>query len=140
MQTISEKGSLQDFLQTFNAMEMNRYYFSVVELNSRVYPALLLVWFVKVSWHYGFSVMCDLRDCYNVAIDTPMDVCSTGNVRLEQSQNNATSDSLEGRLEVCINNAWGTVCNSLFDADDAAVACSRLPGFSRQGTYIHTPM
>ncbi|KAF3980673.1 MAG: scavenger receptor cysteine-rich domain-containing protein [Methylococcales symbiont of Iophon sp. n. MRB-2018] len=54
------------------------------------------------------------------------------------SLNNATTDSQEGRLELCINNAWGTVCDSLFDENDAAVACSRIAGFSQQGTYSHT--
>ena len=62
--------------------------------------------------------------------------CSTGEVRLEMSLNNATTNSQEGRLELCINNAWGTVCDSLFDADDAAVACSQIAGFSQQGNFV----
>ena len=40
----------------------------------------------------------------------------------------------EGRVEVCINRAWGTVCNSLFTQNDADVVCNQLPGFKREGT------
>ena len=42
----------------------------------------------------------------------------------------------EGRLEVCINNAWGTVCNTLFGREDAEVVCEQLDGFQRGGTYV----
>ena len=39
----------------------------------------------------------------------------------------------EGRIEVCINNAWGTVCDTLFGREDAAVVCEQLEGFQREG-------
>ena len=40
-----------------------------------------------------------------------------------------------GRVEVCVNRAWGTVCDSLFTQDDADVVCAQLPGFKREGIY-----
>ena len=40
-----------------------------------------------------------------------------------------------GRLEVCINNAWGTVCDDRFDSIDATVACTQLKGFNSSGQY-----
>ena len=55
--------------------------------------------------------------------------CFNGDIRLA-----AGSTPLEGRLEMCINSAWGTVCNNLFGKHDAAAACYQL-GFKRAGEY-----
>jgi deleted-in-malignant-brain-tumors protein 1 len=38
--------------------------------------------------------------------------------------------SESGRLEVCINNAWGTVCSQYWDIHDARVVCREL-GFQQ---------
>ena len=47
--------------------------------------------------------------------------CSTGEVRLVNGTN-----ILEGRVEICINNAWGTVCHNKFSSSDADVVCRSL--------------
>ena len=36
------------------------------------------------------------------------------------------SNESEGRLEVFLNNKWGTVCNDRFDMADGSVACRQL--------------
>ena len=47
--------------------------------------------------------------------------CTDGDVRLVNS-----SSPVEGRVEVCINNAWGSVCNNHFSSEDATVVCRQL--------------
>ena len=42
----------------------------------------------------------------------------------------------EGRIEICINNAWGTICDNLFGREDAEVVCEQLEGFQRDGEYL----
>ena len=49
--------------------------------------------------------------------------CTDFDIRLV---NGSTVDPLEGRVEVCINNAWGTVCDTGFSVNDAEVICNQL--------------
>ena len=44
------------------------------------------------------------------------------------------SNPLEGRVEVCFNNAWGTICDSGFSTSDAEVVCQAL-GFPFNGKH-----
>ena len=49
---------------------------------------------------------------------------------------NLEAGTLEGRVEVCINNAWGTVCDNLFGQEDAETVCGSVGGFYRNGEMI----
>ena len=53
--------------------------------------------------------------------------CTHGEVRLEDGQS-----SNEGRVGLCFNGIWGTVCDDFFGSPDAQVVCAQL-GYSRTG-------
>ena len=62
--------------------------------------------------------------------------CTTGDVRLaDVIEDNST---MQGRVEICVNNAWGTVCDDdFFTAIDAGVICRQMGGnFMRESAVI----
>ena len=56
-----------------------------------------------------------------------IDYCTSGDIRIVGG-----ITSLVGRVEVCINRTWGTICSNYWDTTDARVVCKQL-GYSPYG-------
>ena len=50
--------------------------------------------------------------------------CQNGEIRLRDG-----TFKSEGRVEVCVNGTWGTICDTSWDDNDARVVCGQL-GYS----------
>ena len=81
-------------------------------------------------WYMYFSVCANHVTFvfFSTGPATNYSNCSNGDVRLVGSV-----DGDQGRLEVCVNSAWGTVCSNAFGASDAAVACEAIEGYNSTG-------
>ena len=51
-------------------------------------------------------------------------MCANGDLRI-----GTVPSLMEGRVEICINNSYGGICDDFWDIQDAMVACRQL-GFS----------
>ena len=64
-------------------------------------------------------------------------LCSDTDIRLVNG-----SDRYEGRVEVCFNETWGTICDGFWSTEDANVACRQLglPSIGESSFYINTEL
>lgn len=58
--------------------------------------------------------------------------CSTGELRLRGG-----STQYEGRVEMCYNGLWGSICQNDWSINEAHVVCNQLGYQGKQIIYIH---
>ena len=87
-----------------------------------IYYVVLHVLFLKPISFFSFF-----------AIDLTVEPanCGTGDIRLVGG-----SLESEGRLEVCVNQLWGTVCSRYWDYEETRIACRQL-GHQELGNKLH---
>ena len=63
-----------------------------------------------------------LEICQNIIVDNRSEeICTDQDLRVQGGKNRR-----EGRLEVCYNQAWGTICNTVYGQHAAKIFCVRL--------------
>ena len=93
----------------------------------------------KISGH--FCVQKDLKHQYpgGMSVLNPVPWCMDGVKVKDPLRLVGGANVREGRVEICINNAWGTICDDeLFGTQDAIVVCTQM-GFSNRGTFWVCP-
>ena len=81
-----------------------------------------------LSLFYVTSV--NLHCLYSIPPPDPSFSCTDGELRLRDG-----ATEFEGRVEICSNNHFGTVCSFDWDEADAVVACRQL-GYSTTSELI----
>ena len=86
----------------------------------------------RYMYKYQFALLTVIKPvpvmCCFCGIPSPYSFnigCTDGDVRLRNGSD-ICENCTEGRVEVCIDNTYGTVCDDFWDALDAGVVCRQI--------------
>ena len=80
---------------------------------------------INVLFFFYFFTQCHAYT--HIVSEVKIVNCTEGNVRLVDGPS-----ANKGRLEVCIDKKWATVCNSAFGLEESRAACAQL-GYQKYG-------
>ena len=98
------------------------------------YTQIHLTQSVKINTEYFLhSIRGEVASVFCQGLPaTAQPECSSGDVRLVGGGRES-----EGRVEICVDGFWGTVCDSGWGREEAFVVCRQL-GMKTSGTYVHS--
>ncbi len=88
---------------------------------------MIVALFSKGNYKQIFQSKSEFRVEFIIRFYTVSTQCDNGDIRLI----NGTVPN-EGRVEVCVNSTWGTVCDGMWENDDTEVVCKQL-GYTPDG-------
>ena len=88
---------------------------------------MMLMSYVLVSNNYIYTYV---HSVLNLVYGSTYSNCSDGQIRLFGG-----STDYEGTVEICINNAWGTISDYEWGYEEAQTVCNAL-GYTAPGTII----
>ena len=110
--------AISNTLNFINSTDKNRH--SIVKRNDEILSKWEFPCNIELDPYTYFSLKshCFLYIELCCKLSAP---CNNGDVRLADG-----NIANEGRVEICIDNVWGTVCDDVFTSVDAQVVCGQL--------------
>jgi len=129
--------TIQECLTSTTALSCSRNYAGVVCQGRGFQCMKIILTLILISQQLRVGVIDKMQLVFFLSIytgnDTVPSSCTDGELRLVNG-----SAPNEGRVEICFNNAWGTVCSRSGISNGTVIAACRTLGFAPIGKQFIT--